>query len=80
MNKSNKDIFIYWGSVLSLLAVIGLLYARNQDQQKTIIRGHNVSNRQIELINMSYEEKIQLLEKELEELKSEPPNSPCWKN
>lgn len=69
MKKVNSnETIIYWGTVLPLLALIGMLYVETKNQHKDIERGHKVSNRQIELINLSYQKKIKELEQELEKL------------
>ena len=54
MTTKTKDRILYWGTVLPLLVVIGLLNSHSKDQEQIIESLHTISNTQVELMAASY--------------------------
>ena len=61
MNIKVNHRYYYWGTMLPLVAMIVLLYSEYKDQEKIISDSQRIYNRQIELITMSYEQRIEKL-------------------
>ena len=54
MKTRNKQRLFFWGSFTSLVAMMLFLYGEYKDQEGVISRMHEVNNRQIEVMAMSY--------------------------
>ena len=61
MKIETNHRFYYWGTMLPLAAMILFLYSEYKDQEKIISDSQRIYNRQIELITMSYEQRIKKL-------------------
>lgn len=58
-----KERLYYWGTVVPLVTLCLYVHAEYKDQQATIDRMHNISNRQVEIMAATYTDLLTELSK-----------------